>query len=241
VAARVDRAAWKPDPAERYRPAAPSSFDAGLARARKAFPKIFKAWRTRLDAMQEAIAQTKEGNAAHAADVYSRLFRSFVETHIAGRVLDVGCGVFGRPYYLESYPAGLISGIEPLEPRAAADFELVRGLAEFLPWDAGAFSTIVSATALDHSLSLEAALAEKIRVLRPDGKLLLWIGNVPGAPNYEPDSPAFAPADKFHLFHFDVAWFEPMLEQRFRILDRLEFRKVGYSHVFYALRPKPIA
>src|SRR5262249_25029034 len=225
AAAQAARSAWQAHPAERYRPAKPLPFDKYLARAKEHFPQVCKTGRTRLDTRLEAFAEPRVGNAAHAADVSSRLFRSFVEAHVAGRVLDVGCGVFGRPYYLESYPAELISGIEPLPMQEPADFELVRGITEFLPWETGSFSTVISATSLDHSLSLEGALTEMVRVLHPEGKLLLWIGNVPGSPKYAPDSPGFQPADKFHLFHFDTVWFEPMLEQRFRILDRLEFRR----------------
>jgi len=238
AAARADHAAWKPHSAERYRPAQASSFKACLANAKKEFPKVFEAWRERLDATQEAFAETKVGNVAHVADVYSRLFRSFVETHIAGRVLDVGCGAFGRPYYLEFYPGEFIAGIEPLPMKEAADFELVHGIGEFLPWPDASFSTVISATSLDHSLSLAGTLAEMIRVLRPGGKLLLWIGDNPGSPRYEPDRSDFQPADKYHLFHFDTAWFEPMLAERFHVLDRLEFRPPCAAHVFYCLRPK---
>ena len=45
----------------------------------------------------------------------------------------------------------------------------------------------------------------------------------------------FVPADRYHLFHFDIAWFEPMLEQRFQIIDRVKLDRAGYSHVFYCL------
>jgi ubiquinone/menaquinone biosynthesis C-methylase UbiE len=163
------------------------------------------------------------------------VFRGFVERYAHGRVLDVGCGIFGRPYYLSSYPAELISGIDPLKPEQSPDFEFVRGISEYLPWPDASFSTVISATSLDHCLSLDRSMAEIRRVLRPKGCFLLWIGSNPGAPKYEPNQPNFAPADQYHLFHFDVRWFEPMLSEAFTMVDRVEFHKVGYRHVMYCL------
>jgi SAM-dependent methyltransferase len=226
------------NPEERYKPARGASWKATLERARREFPTLFLLWKERLDAMHDAFRQTKVGNAAWGGDVYSRAFRSFVERYANGRVLDVGCGVFGRPYYLSSHPAALISGLDPLEPEEEPDFEFVRGISEYLPWPDSAFSTVISATSLDHCLSLDSSLAEIGRVLRSGGHYLLWIGSVPGAPRYDPTKPEFAPADKFHLFHFDVVWFEPILSECFNIVDRLELNKVVYSHVMYCLEPK---
>jgi SAM-dependent methyltransferase len=237
LAARADRSAWAARTAEHYLPAKPELFRDYLARAEKEFGTVYGYWHERLLTIERAFELTKVGNAAHAGDLYSRLFRSFCEIHAAGRILDVGCGVFGCPYYLRSYPRELISGIEPLAMREPCDFELVRGFSEYLPWPDEAFSTVVSATSLDHCLSLDRSLSEMTRVLTRGGKILLWIGSNPGSPKYEPAPPGFQPADQFHVFHFDVVWFEPMLEVQFDIIDRLEFQRPGYSHVFYALQP----
>jgi SAM-dependent methyltransferase len=225
-------------PAERYTPASGGNWKATFERVRREFPTLFFLWRERLDAMGDAFRQTKVGNAAWGGDVYSRVFRSFVERHANGRVLDVGCGIFGRPFYLSSYPAALLSGLDPLNPQEETDFEFVRGISEYLPWPDSSFSTVISATSLDHCLSLNGSLAEARRVLRSGGHYLLWIGSVPGSPKYEPTKLEFAPADKFHLFHFDVDWFEPMVSESFEIVDRLALHKVAYSHVMYCLVPK---
>ena len=238
TARHADRAVWRAHPEEHYAAARPEPFDSYLARAKRDFPKIFNLWRERLDATLVAFAQTKVGNAAVASDLYSRIFRDFIEAHAIGRVLDVGCGVFGRPYYLDGYPSELIAGLEPLPMQKPADFELVRGLGEYLPWPDSSFSTVISATSLDHCLSLERTLDEMVRVLRPGGHILLWIGSNPGSTKFEPDRSDFIPADQFHLFHFDKAWFEPLLEEEFELLDRLELRCPGYSHILYKLRPK---
>ncbi len=232
----VDRGRWNASELERYQNAKKEDFDRTLAQVAADFPSVARAWRERLDAVSSAFTITKAGNAASAADLYSQMFKSFVEYHVNGRVLDVGCGVFGRPFYLSTYPAKLISGIEPLEMIEAPDFECVRGISEYLPWRDDAFSTVINATSLDHVASLEKSLAEISRVLRPDGTLLLWIGSMKGSPEFKPDSPQFVPADQFHLFHFDTAWFEPMLAAQWEIVERMEFATPSFDHLFYALR-----
>lgn len=160
-------------PAEQYAPARPGDPEADLQRAQGEFPRVFPMWAERLEEMRQACLETKVGNVAHAGDPRSEAFRSLVEIHAVGRVLDVGCGVFGRPFYLSSYPAPLISGLDPLEPSEPVDFEFVRGIQEYLPWPDKAFSTVISATALDHCLSLDRSLAEIRRVLCPGGRFLL--------------------------------------------------------------------
>ena len=229
---------WAAQTEELYKPAKPKPFNSYLGRAERDFPVVYTPWRERLDATLQAFQLTKVGNAAHAGDPRSRLFRSFVELYAEGRVLDVGCGIFGRPYYLDFYPAQLISGLDPLAPTEAPDFEFVRGISEYLPWSDGSFSTVISATSLDHCLSLERSLAEVGRVLRAGGRFLLWIASVPGSPKYEPKNPAFVPSDQFHLFHFDTAWFEPAIEPLFETVDRVELRKQHFSEIMYCLRKR---
>jgi SAM-dependent methyltransferase len=238
AARQVDRLGWRTHIEECYAPAQPQSFDTYLTRAADQFPQVFHMWYERLEATSAAFSKTKTGNAANVSDVYSWIFRDFVEMYAVGRVLDIGCGVFGRPYYLSGYPAELISGLEPLPMREPADFELIRGLSEYLPWPDASFSTVISATSLDHCLSLKCSLDEIARVLRPNGQVLLWINSVPGSPKYESGAPDFTPADQYHLFHFDKAWLEPLLEQEFEFIDRVELKRQSYSHIFYNLHRK---
>jgi SAM-dependent methyltransferase len=213
------------------------AFEQAIKRARADHPTVFESWKQRLDEMSAAFASTKQGNAAHGADPYSRLFRQFVRKHAVGNLLDIGCGPFGLPFYLDGFPERRFAGLEPLPTDAAGSAKVVRGISEYLPWDAASFDTVISATSLDHCLSLERSLNEIERVLRPGGILLLWIGSIPGSPPYRPLDPGFEPADRFHLFHFDIAWFEPLLAQRFETVDRVKLDRAGYSHVFYCLRP----
>jgi SAM-dependent methyltransferase len=224
-----------PHPAERFCPLDDRPFAQILADAEREFPRVFPLWEQRLAATRDAFVKTKIGNAAHAADSRSRLFRSLVEIYATGRVLDVGCGVFRRPYYLSSYPAELLFGIEPLAPLEPPDFEVVRGISEHLPWGDASFSTVISATSLNHCMSLDRSLAEMRRVLRPGGRLLLWIDSLAGVLPYAPDDPMFEPADQYHLFHFNADWFEPMLMEHFQIVGRTELQKRDFNRLMYVL------
>jgi SAM-dependent methyltransferase len=215
-------------------------FDAILAQAQQDFPTVFAPWKERLDEISRDFDVTKIGNAANAVDLYSRLFKAFVETYADGTVLDVGCGPFGTPFYLADYPSELVSGLEPLPSKVEKNLiDIVRGISEYLPWADHSFDTLISATSLDHCLALERSLDEMVRVLKPSGALLLWLGHIPGSAEFRPLDPAFSPADRFHLFHFDIAWFEPMIERRFSVENRVKLDRTGYSHVFYCLRPLP--
>jgi len=236
VDVKKDRTERSRLPAERYEPAQPRVLEADLRRAQAEFPQVFPMWAERLEEMRKACLETKTGNVARAGDPRSEAFGSLVELHAVGRVLDVGCGIFGRPFYLSSYPASLISGLDPLKPREPVDFEFVRGIQEYLPWSDGAFSTVISATALDHCLSLDRSVAEIRRVLCAGGKFLLWIDSQPGSSRFSPDAPDFLPADRFHLFHFDVAWLEPMLDRWFELIDKVELKGREFDRVMYCLR-----
>jgi hypothetical protein len=70
------------------------------------------------------------------------------------------------------------------------------------------------------------------RVLRPGGYFVTWVGFVPGAPRYDPTSPAITAIDEFHLFHFDRTWFLDVVRKHFKVEE--EFSLDAQSH-FYAL------
>lgn len=239
-ASQASRANWVAPTEDAYERADVTPFDTYLRRASGDFPSVYQAWEERLRTMSSAFEETMSGNAANPGDIFSRMFRSFVQKEVHGRVLDVGCGVFGRPFYLDFYPASLISGIDPLTQSKPADFDLVRGISEYLPWPDRSFSTVISATSLDHCLSLDRSISEMLRVIRQDGILLLWIGSNPGSPKYDPQAPDFHPSDKFHLFHFDEAWFDPYLMSRAHLVEKMEFKRPDFSHIFYSLRPKAV-
>ena len=72
--------------------------------------------------------------------------------------------------------------IDPLAGTAVRHILFVQGIAKFLPFRDATFDRVLFAASLYHVLSTERALAEARRVVRPDGAVTLWLGEVPEPP-----------------------------------------------------------
>jgi SAM-dependent methyltransferase len=108
-------------------------------------------------------------------------------------LLDVGCGsgglLVGHAGHVR-YVAGLdASEIQVAMARerlaeriAARTAEIVQGHAGALPWEDGRFSVVSSINALKFVPDPEAALREMYRVLRPDGRSVITMGEDGEAP-----------------------------------------------------------
>lgn len=165
------------------------------------------------------------------------LFRDYVDAYGRGSMLDIGCGPHGDPVYFVGHPAASLCAIEPLPMEDAPRFSVVRAFCEFLPWADDSFDTVVIATSLDHVLSLKTALEEVRRVLKTGGKVLVWLGSLPGMKEY--DEQNSVPLDDFHLFQFDEKWATPLFEKYFSVVDLSRFRApIGcdWHHCFYCLQ-----
>ena len=198
-------------------------------------PRLFPVWRQLFENGTRSYYEQMEESCSHWEHKYARIFAGYVKLHGRGRLLDVGCGPHGRPSYLSGWPAEMISGLDPLKATKPVDFELVQGFNEFLPWPDESFHTVVSGTSLDHVLSLDRSLEEVARVMTKNGRYLIWLASIAGAPAFDPEARYFKPIDDFHLFHFDRAWIEPLFEKYFSISDITVIPQPGFSHVFYCL------
>jgi SAM-dependent methyltransferase len=215
-----------------YAPAKAENFDDQLQRLQSLEPRAFPLW---LECFQRGSAEydrARNLNCSTWGHRYAEAFRNFCTLFLYGRVLDVGCGPYGKPVYLEDYPSQFISAVEPLPMKEKVDFEVVRGFAESLPWADQSFNVIIIATSLDHVISLDKALDEIKRVMVNNGSVLLWVGVVSGAPVYDPKNPE--QFDEHHLFHFDEAWLNPLLLRYFYIEEKLSF----LNNLFYRLTKK---
>lgn len=122
---------------------------------------------------QELGEEEYEQQADESSLAVARRFARFAA--LEGLVLDVGCGVEPLPVYLEGRTA---VGIDPILGRRRRDFPFVQGVAERLPFADASFGAAISATMLDHVPEPARVLAEIHRVLRPEGRLAVWIGVV---------------------------------------------------------------
>lgn len=97
-----------------------------------------------------------------------------------GSVLDVGCGLGA---YLERlHPsARFATGLEFDLVRAVEAGRRVPGIvcgaAERLPYPAGSFDLVLSHEVLEHVADDRGAVAEMVRVLKPGGRLVLFVPN----------------------------------------------------------------
>jgi SAM-dependent methyltransferase len=98
-----------------------------------------------------------------------------------GTVLDVGCGPQARPSYAG---ADRFVGIDPMRGERERDFDFVQGIGEYLPFHDDSFDRVLFATSLDHLLDPVRALREAARVLRPDGTIEIWSGELPDPPTF---------------------------------------------------------
>lgn len=223
---------------DNYMPACAKSFDEYLNALRQLNPKAFPVWWELFENAKRSYMNSRHESCSMHDNSYAQAFHSFFSLHGRGRVLDIGSGIYGLPVYLSGYPRNLISAVEPLELMEPANFEVVQGFAEFMPWPNGSFNTILSATSLDHVLCLETALQEIHRVISPKGRFLIWIGAVPGAKPFDPQAETVTAIDDFHLFHFDSPWFEEAIDPLFSIKEKLVFPTPSFDHVFYCLNPR---
>ncbi len=216
-----------------YSKATKGDYETRLKNLEKRIPQTFSKWQKLFENGKAAYEANPKGSLAQWGDIHAEGFRNFCSINMSGRVLDIGSGPRGKPFYLQGYPSEFISTIEPLEVEAEVDFELVRAFNEDLPWPDKSFNAVINSTSLDHVLDLDKSLKETHRVLVDGGKFIVWIGSIPGGVVYDPHNPDLEPIDEFHLFHIEKSWFEPYLDKWFRIEEKIEFPNASFTHVFY--------
>ncbi len=102
------------------------------------------------------------------------------EDRLPGRVLENGCGVGSyvqRLAPLAAQVVGLEYDFERARQAHAASPLIVNAAGEELPFPDGYFDAVLSHEVLEHVRDDRAALAEMVRVLRPGGRILLFVPN----------------------------------------------------------------
>ncbi len=202
-------------------------------------PHAFAHWKRLLDVNASAYEGFPVDSCSVQGHPMAALFECFLRPYLKGRVLDIGCGPQHVPSYLSSVPTRQIAGVDPLAPATPHPFVFAQGVAEYLPWPDATFDVVTVATSLDHVLLLDRALKEMRRVLKPDGRLVLWMGFIRGSLRYDPYREDIEPVDPYHLFHFDEAWFMDVVANEFVVDECLSINREypGYC-AFLALRPR---
>lgn len=143
----------------------------------RSFPKKFRLYRVLQNNGEVAYLTLADSSLSVAGRRDVGDFGRFIGEHIKeGRVLDVGCGTLPLPGYLDIPGNFEVYGLDPMP---ADDFRGVRiaGAVEFLPFPNDFFDALIFATSIDHVCSLEHTAKEVRRVLKPGGKILVWMGD----------------------------------------------------------------
>ena len=105
------------------------------------------------------------------------IVRTFRASDSAPRILDVGCGTGGNLEMLEKFGAaeGVDVSDEALEFCRAKNLKARKGLAEKLPFDDESFEIVTALDVVEHLDDDFAGLKEMNRVLKKDGKTLIFV------------------------------------------------------------------
>jgi SAM-dependent methyltransferase len=100
---------------------------------------------------------------------------------LQGRVLENGCGVGVYARQLSLRGAGEVVGLEfeleRLQQAHATVPQVVNAAGEHLPFPNNSFDLVLSHEVLEHVADDAAALREMVRVLRPGGRIVLFVPN----------------------------------------------------------------
>lgn len=110
-------------------------------------------------------------------------FGKFCNSHLHGRVIDIGIGPMLVPgYYLNAEGLELI-GLDVVEYKDVP--HTVEACAEFMPFPDNFCDVVVYGTSLDHLCDVARGLKQTYRVLKPGGNVLVWMSDTSHVPNMQ--------------------------------------------------------
>lgn len=132
-----------------------------------------KLWRKLQQNGEIAYRLAPEASCSIAGRTDVEAWGEFVKQTLGQRVLDIGCGPYLGPPYLNGTRISYI-GIDPLLPYQRCDTAFAQAVGEYLPFRDATFDTVIIAGSLDHVLSESDVLSEAHRCLVDSGHLLIW-------------------------------------------------------------------
>ena len=116
--------------------------------------------------------QSPEGIFSTENNIVALKIHDIIINYISGNCLDIGCGALARPSYMNKFINWF--GTDPYYGNAKREFPFVQGVAEYLPFADKSFDNVFMGTSIDHFLNPEKAILEARRVLKDNGKILIW-------------------------------------------------------------------
>jgi len=97
------------------------------------------------------------------------------EKYKQGEIVDIGCGIMEVPGYLINIkkPYNTFYGLDPI-PDIKFEGVKVIGCCEYMPFQDESIDTLIYATSLDHVCNLKQTFKESYRVLKKNGKVIIW-------------------------------------------------------------------
>lgn len=106
-------------------------------------------------------------------------FREFIQSEVhAGTVLDVGCGPLPLAGYLHFPDKSryCFVGIDPIDGTSYEGYRIV-GASELIPIQDASVDAVVFGTSLDHVCDLTRSIQESRRVVRGEGRIVVWMSD----------------------------------------------------------------
>lgn len=94
-------------------------------------------------------------------------------------LLDIGSGTLPLPGYLMPVRHHTLIGLDPF-PSMEFPGLMIVGCCEFLPLADASVDAVVFGTSFDHLMDYSRSLQEVARVLKPGGRILIWMGDRSG-------------------------------------------------------------
>ena len=153
--------------------------------------------------------------------------------HAGDRVLDVGVGLgrlIGDMADLDRF--GIDISLEYLRLAHAKGIAVAYALIEDMPFRDASFDAVIATDVLEHVLDLNDSLRHIMRVLKPDGVLVI---RVPYREDLGPYLAPEMPYDFVHIRAFDEDSLRLLFNKVFDC-DVVEVRKAGYAAIASHLR-----
>ena len=186
-----------------------------------AHPSLSEEWRA-----QQAVALPEYNSDEYNVDItLPQLFGAFMAVSLDrhAKVLDVGCGITKQvPPYVAQLNLQNYLGLEPYRVSVLPNFPMLSGaIAECMPIRAQVLDAVIFATSMDHIVGIDEAMEETKRVLKPGGRIYMWIGL------FDPDTIA-------KVKTFDVIWRGGPVKKALRFAAA----QIEYAHTLWKMRDR---